>query len=830
LKIVIKAFLRYLLRRRSLSILQLLGIACGVASVVGMTLSARSALSSFNEAVEFLRGKATHLIERPAGSMEEDVIAKIMHDPAVDFLAPTIDRRIRLTNEGDLIRVLGIDPFLDRSIRPEIARAVTSEEEGISRDAFFDFLLKDKSVFIDRNLANQLKISKGNALETSKGNLNIVGIFSNPSGEPLILMDIGHAQKLFDMSGNIDRIDLILNDETAFRLRWDAGFKIESNRQRRETLTALLGAFRLNLQALSLLALFVGVFLIYNTAMFTVVNRRRDAGIMRSLGASRREILWAFLSEILLFGVTGGAIGGLLGYLLSRFLTGLMGSTISSLYFFLNPSPLSWSWWNIAAGITLGCGASIFGGISPLIELIRTEPAKTIRGRTYFRMSPKTVKNVSLIGLGVITLSALLLIMSFLHVYVGFAGTFVFLLGVSLLTGWTLTICVPPMRRLFNLIGKTAGKIAAGNILLNMNRTSIAVAAFMIALSMSIGLGSLINSFRQSLIWWMNSQLRGDIYISTRGDVEVPLDFYEELKKIKGIGGIDIFRTLQTTYNNTPVYITSIDASVLQKYARFGWVKGGDENWEPVKTGSVIVSESFARRFNIKKGNTIYVKGINGPAPLSVAAIFYDYASEHGVIMMDRSTFIDLFNDHTINSLGIFVDPAQQDKQSIIEEVKRRAKNRGLPTSTQEQLHNRILSVFDNTFAVTTSMRIIAIIIAFFGIAGALMTLFVERQREFGIYRALGFSTKQIACITFLEGIGMGIISFIMSIGTGTALAFILIKVINLSSFNWTIFYHFSLNPYLVTFLTALFASIGACLYPLWKVYKTYPQMQIREE
>jgi putative ABC transport system permease protein len=319
----------------------LLGIACGVAAVVGMTLSAKSALSSFNEAVEFLRGKATHLIERPAGPMEEDIIAKIMHDPAVDFLAPTIDRRIRLTNDGDLIRVLGIELFLDRTIRPEITRAVRSEEKGISRDEFFDFLLNDKSVFIDRNLATQLKISKGNTLETSRGSFNVVGIFSNPTGEPLILMDIGNAQRLFNMNGNIDRIDLILNDESAFRSRWETGFKIESNRQRMETLTALLGAFRLNLQALSLLALFVGVFLIYNTAMFTVVNRRRDAGIMRSLGANRNEILGAFLSEILLFGITGGAIGSVLGYLLSRFLTGLMGSTISSLYFFLSPSPLS---------------------------------------------------------------------------------------------------------------------------------------------------------------------------------------------------------------------------------------------------------------------------------------------------------------------------------------------------------------------------------------------------------------------------------------------------------------------------------------------------------
>jgi len=829
LKIVIKAFLRHLLRRRSLSILQLLGIACGVAAVVGMTLSAKSALSNFNDAVEFLRGKATHLIERPAGAMEENTLTRIMYDPAVDFLAPVIDQRVRLNN-GDLIRILGIDPFLDRSIRPEIARTTARGEEKKPGKAFIDFLLKDKSVFIDKNLAAQLKISPGGTLETSKGNLTVVDTFSNPSGEPLILIDIGYAQRLFNMPGHIDRIDLILNDEAGFRSRWETGFKIESNRQRRETLTALLQAFRLNLQALSLLALFVGVFLIYNTAMFTVVNRKKDAGTMRSLGVKRFEILGAFLSEILLFGAVGGALGGVLGYLLSRFLTGLVGNTISSLYFFLHTSPLSWSWWNLAAGIALGCGASILGSISPLIELIRTEPIKTLRGRTYHRTSAKTVKNISMIGAGVIFFSALLLLLSFLHIYIGFAGTFAFLLGVSLLTGLILMIIVPPVRRFFSLIGVTAGKIAADNLWLNMNRTSVAIAAFMIALSMSIGLGSLINSFRQSLVWWMNSQLRGELYISTRGDVEVPLDFYEELRKMPGIGGIDVFRSLQISYNDTPAYITAIDAAVLQKYARFGWVKGGDENWEPVKKGSVIISESFARRFHIGKGDIVSVESLNGPVSLSVAAIFYDYASEHGVIMMDRSTFIKLFNDRTINSLGIFIDATGQEKQKIIEEVQKRAKNRGLPASTREQFHGKILSVFDNTFAVTRSMRILAVIIAFFGIAGALMTLFVERQREFGIYRALGFSTNQIAGITLLEGIGMGIIGFIISIGAGTILAFILIKVINLRSFNWTIFYHFSIDPYIVTFLTAIFASIGACLYPLWKVYRTYPQMQIREE
>ena len=127
-------------------------------------------------------------------------------------------------------------------------------------------------------------------------------------------------------------------------------------------------------------------------------------------------------------------------------------------------------------------------------------------------------------------------------------------------------------------------------------------------------------------------------------------------------------------------------------------------------------------------------------------------------------------------------------------------------------------------------MRAIAIVVAFFGIAGALLTLFMERRREFGIYRALGFSTGQVAQMTLLEGLGMGVVSYLLSMVVGRALAVLLIKVINLRSFNWTIFFYPALEPYLLTAVTAIVASLGAAVYPIWKVCRTYPQMQIREE
>jgi len=828
-KIVTKSFLRYLIRRRSLSLLQLMGIACGVAAVIGMVLSARSALSSFSDAVSFLQGKGTHLIERPAGTMDERILTDLMRDRAVRSMSPVLDRKLRL-EDGNLIRVLGIDPFLDRQIRPELLHSPFTQRRGESGERNMEFFLDERAVFLEARLADKMGISPGSDMKTSRGLLRVIATFPNPSGEPLILMDIAHAQEIFELPGQVDHVDLILDDEVDFRSRWETGFRIQSSLERQETFRSMVGAFRLNLEAMSLMALFVAVFLIYNTTMFTVVSRRKDAGILRSLGVKRYEVTIAFLAEILILGTAGGAIGSVLGYLLSHFLTTIIGSTISNLYFFLRPTPPIWSFLILLSGIILGCGASILGSLLPLVELARTDPVEALRGRSASRRSGKKALKAAYAGIVVLMISLVILLASGKQIYMAYAATFGVLLGLSLLTGILLVYAAPALKVFLSLVGGIAGKVAAGNIRQNLGRSGVAVAAFMVALSMSIGLASMIGSFRESLAWWMGTQLRGDLYISNASETEVPLDFYEELRSINAIGGVDAYRKVKILYRGRTAYITAINAPVLQRFARFAWIEGGDEHWEAVKSGGVIISESFARNFNVRPGDTIALDGIGGSVQLKVEAAFYDYSTEHGLIMMDRSTYLNLFHDYAINSVAVFINPANPRRQELLDTVREKALARGLPVFTQKQFYNSILEVFDSTFAITRSMRIMAIVIAFFGIAGALMTLFIERQRDFGIYRALGFSTGQVSSMTLMEAIGMGFISFVLSCAVGTILAFILIKVINLRSFNWTIFFHMQWQPYLLTAVTAFLASLGAALYPIWKVRRNYPQMQIREE
>jgi putative ABC transport system permease protein len=797
-----------------------------------MVFSARAALVSFSEAVRFLNGAATHSIEHVAGPLDERLLIRIMNDPAVRHFSPVIDRKIRLET-GDPVRLMGIDPFLDREIRPRVVLPDQgrNDPDG-NRKILLDFLVDPRACLIDQKSAERFHFSPGAQVRTSRGVFRLLATFPSPSPEPLMIVDIGHAQRIFGLEGKIDRVDLDLGvDESSFLSRYGNGYRVQSIGQKKRMYEGMLEAFRLNLEALSLIALFVGVFLIYNTTMFTVVSRRRDAGILRSLGASRAEVVSAFLTEIVIFGVCGGVLGALFGYALSRTLTGLVGQTISNLYFFLKPAPLPWSWWLVAAGVLFGCSAGLLGGIFPLFDLARVDAATTIHGRSLMARDTRGAARLARAGLAMLGLTLLLLVFSSFHVYIGFAAAFVFLFAASLLTGLFLSVAGPCVKGTLTLFGGFAGRIAAGNIRQNLNRTAVAIAAFMVALSMSVGLGSMIGSFRQSLIWWMDTQLGADVYVgSTSEGFEVPERFFEQLKTMPGVAGVDPYRNVQMTYERRSVSVAAVSADVLQRFTRFGWLKGGNENWEPVKRGAVVISESFARNFGKGVGDTVVLKGSRGPVRFGVAAVFYDYTTEHGLIMMDRSTYLATFGDRTINSVGVFMDPRNPGREKFLMGIKAKALAQGLPVFSLEEIRANILSVFDSTFAITRSMRVLAIIVAFFGIAGALLTLFIERQREFGIYRALGFSTRQVATMTLMEGIGMGLVSFVLSIAAGTVLAVILIKVINLHSFNWTIFYYPSPGPYILAGVTAILASVGAAVYPIWRILRTYPHMQLREE
>ncbi|UCF30235.1 MAG: FtsX-like permease family protein [bacterium] len=825
---VLRSSFRSLARRRVLTLFQVLGVACGVAAVVGMVLASRAAMGSFTEAVRFLQGRSTHTLMRPVGFLDEAILRQIMIDPGVAVFAPVIDQRLELA-DGSSARVLGLDPFLDGEVRQGLFRPAGGGLE--ERDSgFLDFLLEDDMVILEARLADRLGVSSGERVDTERGSFKVAGTFTHPAAEPLILMDISHAQEHFDMRGSLDRIDLVLKQPETFVSMWSAaGYQVISQGEQRAVYEDMLRAFRLNIQALSLLALLVGVFLVYNTSMFSVISRRRDVGVLRSLGATRAEIVTAVTAEVTFLGIVGGAAGGGLGYALAHVLTGVVGDTISRLYFFLRPLPPEWSWSIPLAGSLLGLLAALLGGAYPLSMAARQDPVAALRGRVAESGQERYAVRAALVGLLMVLVSSVLLALPG-PIYQGYVGVFGLLLGLSFLCGLILVTLAPLFKTALRFLAGPVGSLAAGNVRRNLGRTAVAVAAFGIALSLTVGLGSMIGSFRQTLIWWMDGQIRGDIYVRPPTGRTIPAELYGALDRLPGVWGVDPYRNVPLAFRDSLIRLSAIDPEVLGEFTRFSWFAGDDSAWERVERGEVIVSESFFRRFRLGRGDEVVLAGHEGQVTFTIAGIFYDYTTEHGLIMMSRDRYLEVFRDAGIDSLAVFLNPGDPRREETTGEIRRLARTAGVNAMERERFHEGILSVFDATFAVTRSMRALAIVVAFFGIAGALLSLFMERRREFGIYRALGLTGQEVALMTLLEGLSMGIAGFLFGSVAGTALTLILIRVINLQSFNWTIFFHPAAGPYAVAAGIALLASIGAAIYPMARIVRTYPHLQIREE
>ena len=821
MRFILKAFLSYIPRRRALSALLTLGVAFGVASAIGMEISSRQTLKSMERTVSFAGGTATHILRSTAGALDESILKELSSDRSVERFAPVIDKMVSLQAYG-LLRVLGVDPFLEPPFRGWLY-------EG-GREDYLALFNGHSKLILDKKFAATIGVEKGGKIVTDRGEAIVANFFNVPSDQPMALMEISAAQKFFSIEGKINRVDLILNDPEGFIDRWGKRYSVMTAGENRAILKGMLASFQLNLKAISLLGLFIGIFLVYNTATFAVASRKKDAGILLALGAYRREVGLAFMSELVILGLLGGLIGSFVGYAFSLFLTEIVGTTVSNLYFFLAPEKPEWSWLYSLTGAALGLSTCLIAGARPVAQYVTIKPLEVLHGRAPEKDSRR---NALYYGLAGVLLAALAAILYLLELEGFFPGALVVtLLFISasflapLITYYSMTAVRPFFMR--NLGVK--GAVSVENLKRRLGRTSVAVAAFSVALAASIGMGLMITSFRSTLVWWLNSQLTGQIYIATAAELEIPEEFFERIKTIPNIDGVDPYTNVRVFIGGDFANISAVNPLVLKRFADFGWFEGDDESWDEVEAGKVIISESFYRRFNVSSGDEIPLNTPVGVARLRVAGIFYDYTSEHGVLMMSRGKYISLFGDHSIDSLGIFFDNDNKMKNLAISEIKALAESYRLPVQEKEGLHTDILSVFDSTFATTRSMQFLALIIASLGLLGSMLTMLIEKKKDLGIFRALGLGRGDIIAMTALEGIFVGAISIFISMFLGVLVSFVLINSINMQSFNWTIFFNLEARPFIEAFFACSVGTILSLVYPLWIVFRTYPNLQLRND
>lgn len=840
-----RASLRYLSRHPWVVVLSVLGVALGVAVVVAIDLANESAVRAFTLSVETLSGQATHQIVGGPRGLSEVTYRRLRIDAQVRTSAPVVEGHARLPDfVGQTFTLLGIDPFAEAKFRPYVS-------SGRDTPGLTQLLSEPATGLITRSTANRLGINAGDTLKlrigTAYHTLSIVGLIEPTDSvtqqglASVIVTDIATAQELLGMQGRLSWIDLIVPDDDSELtqriqriLPKDATIIRSENRS--HALNQMTRGFRVNLTALSLLALLVGMFLIYNIMTFSVIQRRELVGTLRALGVTRRQIFSQVIIEAMLIGGIGTVCGIALGIALGSGLVERVVRTINDLYFVVSVSELTVSPLSLLKGVAVGMGATLLAALAPAWEATGAPVSTVLQRSAVESRATRRAPRVALAGFAVVVLGIGLLAIPSRSLVLGFSALFVlvagFVLVVPAATVWLMRGLKPVMGTLFGLLGRlaTRGVVAA------LSRTSVAIAALAVAISATVGVGIMIDSFRQSFLDWLTASLRADIYVAApvaqTGPSAATLDedFIARVSTLPQVAAISTGRRvrLDGPRGVQQLLVSEVDREQFRLYQ----LKHGDveQVWQAFENeGAVLVSEPYAYRHDVGLGDTILLRTNQGERPFTIAGIYYDYGSDEGRVSISRNTYNRYWNDRKVTFIRIYTQPAA-DISALMKQLRNAAGEHDLFIRSNQALREASIQVFDRTFAITNILRLLATIVAFVGVLSALMALQLERAREFAILRANGLTPRQVWQLAMTETGLMGFCSglFALPLGIGTALALIL--VINRRSFGWTL--QVSIDPSVLVFglLLAMVAALLAALYPAFKMARTSLALALREE
>ncbi len=847
---------RHAWRRPLQSLFLIVGVAIGVAMIVAIDLANGSADRAFQLGTETVTGKATHQITGGPSGLDESVYTALRTQAAYRDSAPVVESYV-VAEELDTqpMRLLGVDPFAEPPFRSYLGPGDQSQAPAAGFLA--ELMTTPNTVLISSDVAERYGLKVGDTITIRSGTATqklIVAGLLEPSDDlsrraldGLLVADIATAQEVLDMVGKLSRIDLIVPEGEAgvaalerVRSVLPLSARIDTTAARAGTVSEMTAAFTLNLTALSLLALVVGMFLIYNTVTFSVIQRRPMLGTLRALGMTRREIFVLILSEALLLGLLGTILGLGLGVLLGRGAVQAVTQTVNDLFFVVAVRDVQIPVWTLLKGAAIGVLAALIGAAVPAWEATSVPPAGALRRSNVEERTRRLLPVISLAALGFLGLGALLMIPEW-NLVVTFAGLFAIVIGAALLTPILTLWMMDGVQWLLRRSG-VIERMAPRTIVRSLSRMAVAVAALMVAVSVIIGVGVMIGSFRQTVVLWLDDVLQADIFISppnlNGSAAQTSLDpaLLSELLALPGVKSaattrqVDVSAQLDAAGDPLQLRLVALSQDLAGADRRYRSALGTwQETWQAVEQGGILINEPMANRLKLGVGDNLIVQTDRGPQAFPIAGVTVDFDVRNVAFMTD-GVYRQFWEDKGVTAIALFVQPGV-DVDEIVALIRSEfAGRQELLVRSNRGTRENALEVFDRTFSITVALQLLATIVAFIGILSTLMSLQLERMREIGVLRSTGMTRRQLWKLSLLETGLVGSTAGLLAMPTGFALALVLIYIINLRSFGWTLEMRLQPMEFVQAFLVALVAALLAGLYPAWKMGQTQPADALRSE
>ena len=838
--ILYRASFGYLWRHPWQLVLALLGICIGVAVMVAVDLANDSSRKAFLLSMSTINGAATHQIVGGPAGLDENLYTTLRVDEGVRDAAPVIDGYIDY--DGTVLHLLGVDLFAEQNLRgytlPRNQQGSSASAEGIIRR----ILTEPGALLLSPQTASMLGLKVDDEFQiVAAGNsftAVLVGLLSDDEQalHNLAIVDIAVAQGWLAFGETLSRIDVRipagddggLEERIRAILPLDAQLLDASGRTR--SVSEMSNAFMTNLTAMSLLALLVGIFLIYNSVSFAVLQRRGLIGVLRALGLTRNEAFKLIMAEAAILGVAGAALGVALGIWLGDGLLALVSRSINDLYFRISVTDILVSPWSVAKGLIAGFGATILAAAIPAIEAASYRPQLAITRSVLEHRTRRLLPFLAAVGVAAVALAFLLLQISGSSLVAGLVALFLLILGFA--------FCIPVfvkliMRWFAPLAGRAGGisaRLAVAGIGASLSRTGVAIVALAVAVSATVGVTVMVDSFRGAVSEWIGNSLQSDIYVGVpHGHLDPEL--IQDLASVAGVAEYSARRWawLETPQGRTRIIAEKMAAgsyaaaTILDADAALAWQQFDEEE-------AVFVSEPFAYRNQLGSGDTVVLVTRSGGKPFRIAATYQSYDAGSGSVFMSRATYVKHWHDQSIDALGVYLE-RDADIDTVMLELQRTSNGKQvILVRSNRELRDISLQIFDRTFVITDVLYWLAVGVAVIGILGAMLALQLEHARELAVLRALGMTPGQLGGMVTLQTGLIGMLSGIAAIPLGLLMAWILIDVINRRSFGWSMDIRISPDALLSALALSVGAALLAGIYPAYRAARAKPALAMREE
>ncbi|MFZ5863408.1 MAG: FtsX-like permease family protein [Nitrospirota bacterium] len=819
--------LRHLQRAKLRTALTVAGLALGVALYVAIRLCNTSVDASFRDTVEAVSGRATLEVLGGDGGLDEELFDAVARTPGVLAAAPMLVQHVALDDDASLL-VLGVDPLSEAPFR------------GYSLDARIEaddsWLLDPSTVLLTERVAAARDLRVGSPLTVLDRDrsvtLTVAGVITDHAlgrawGGGVAVMDIAASQWAFDRVGRLDRIDVLTapHEADAVRARLaealPPGHTVQRPDRRVAHAEQVVRSFQVNLTALSGIALLVGLFLIYNTMTHALLQRRADVGLLRALGVGRSRLLGVLAAEALALGLAGGALGVPLGWALARGAVGAVSATTQALYGAGPAQPVLLTAALALQGLALGGVVAVAASVAPITEALTTTPREVLHPGSLERR--RRVRAGGFAAFSPVWIAAA---WGMSHVgpiagvpFFGYSAAFCLVLAGA----FAMPLLTVGMGRVVRPLARRAGwveaQLAAGTLGAAPGRTAVAAGALMTALAMSVSVVVMVGSFRRTVDQWINATITADLYVSpaSRSAVGPSASFADEtiverIAGVPGVAAVDPYRQVPADYRGRSILLSARDISIVRERSGMRFVHGDPHDLltRMAHGEGVAVSEVFASRIGVRAGDVLTLATAEGPGLFPVLGVFYDYATDGGRVLMDRSLWLRHWDDRAVTALAVYA-AERADADAVRAAIETTLSPRHhVSILSNRGLRTEVFDIFDQTFAITRALDVVAMTVAALGVAGALLAIVTERRREIAVTRALGASRVQIGGVVVWEAALIGLLGTALGVAVGFGVAVVLIDVVNVQSFGWTILFSWRFSEVAVAATIAPAAAVIA--------------------